>query len=34
MSYMNDLGEAGHLTLEADVNRVLDGTLTQSDVEE
>jgi hypothetical protein len=30
--YMNELGEAGHLTLEAEVSRVLDGTTTQADV--
>lgn len=32
--YMNELGEAGHLTLEAEVNRVLDGTITPADLDD
>ena len=32
--YMNELGEAGNLGLAADVNRVVDGIVTQSDVDE
>lgn len=34
VSYMNNLGELGHLTLEAEVNRVLDGSVNQLDVED
>jgi hypothetical protein len=32
-AYINRLGEKGYLSLEADVGRVIDGTITQSDVE-
>ncbi|MEX1093472.1 MAG: hypothetical protein WEF28_09985 [Acidimicrobiia bacterium] len=31
LDFMNQLGEKGNLSLEAEVNRVLDGTITQSD---
>jgi hypothetical protein len=31
-AYMNHLGEKGHLGLEAEVNAVLEGTITQNDV--
>lgn len=32
-AFMNQLGEKGYLSLEADVGRVIDGTITQSDVD-
>lgn len=34
VAYMNLLGEKGHLSLEAEVNRVLEGAVTQDDVDE
>lgn len=34
VAYMNQLGEKGNLSLEAEVNKVLDGTITQSDVDD
>lgn len=34
VDYMNQLGEQGNLSLEAEVNQVLDGRITQSDVED
>jgi len=34
VSYMNQLGEAGNLTLEAEVTAVVDGIITQADVDE
>lgn len=33
VAYMNQLGEKGNLSLQAEVNKVLDGTITQSDVD-
>lgn len=32
--YMNDLGEKGYLQLEAEVNAVLNGTITQGDIDD
>ena len=34
VSYMNELGEKGNLSLEADVNKVLQGAISQTDVED
>lgn len=34
VSFMNQLGEAGNLTLEAEVTAVVDGIITQADVDE
>lgn len=34
VAYMNELGEKGNLSLEADVNQVLEGVISQSDVDD
>jgi len=34
VEYMNQLGEKGSLSLEAEVNQVLEGTINQSDVDD